>query len=95
MDHKFSPTVSEREETSSDEEEASSDLLVEIKQAPKVLNPPTVNLNIPMQRHARNLLAYNPRLDEFLQKVYLYYTHKGFWCIVTEKILNLMYNSKL
>jgi hypothetical protein len=31
-----------------------------------------------------------PNLDVFFSRVYSYYVHKGFWCIVTQRLLKLL-----
>lgn len=89
--HEYSPTASESEETSSDEE-IPSDLIVEIapdKQRSRQTTPQQP-INLPMLRHAQRLLSNPSTLDAFLRKIYYYFTHKGFNAIVVEKILNLM-----
>lgn len=94
--HAFSPTDSQNNNDSSsdddDEQGLSNDLLIDIQ--PQISTNQSVKNQI-QKNHAQKLLlglSSTKNLDHFLQKIYYYYTHKGFHCIVIEKTLNLMYD---
>lgn len=82
--------MSVEESTSDDDDDPiPSDLLVEVKK-PTQEAPVTPAINISMIRHAQKLLSDTASLDLFLERVYFYYTHRGFIAIAVERTLNLM-----